>query len=122
MGTGPAFAIAAAMYCRDKLHTKSVICVESDPAIGFSGMEIETMLRYGIFIRILLIMPLVLSYLLQIQPPYFIVAVNNNRIYSGLDQEKWDVVRNGPIIAYYFITILLKARWLQTVTLLFFHF
>ncbi len=45
MGVGPAFAIAAAMYCRDKEPTKRVICVEGDSAIGFSGMEIETMLR-----------------------------------------------------------------------------
>ena len=45
MGVGPAFAIAAAMYCRDKEPTKRVVCVEGDSAIGFSGMEIETMLR-----------------------------------------------------------------------------
>jgi 2-hydroxyacyl-CoA lyase 1 len=46
MGVGPAFAIAAAMHCRDREPTKRVICVEGDSAIGFSGMEIETMLRY----------------------------------------------------------------------------
>lgn len=45
MGVGPAFAIAAAMYCRDNCPSKRVVCVEGDSAIGFSGMEIETMLR-----------------------------------------------------------------------------
>jgi len=45
MGVGPAFAIAAAMYCRDYQPNKRVVCVEGDSAIGFSGMEIETMLR-----------------------------------------------------------------------------
>lgn len=81
MGVGPAFAIAAAMYCRDKEPTKRVICVEGDSAIGFSGMEIETMLRYNL--------------------PIIIVVVNNNGIYSGLDSETWDVVREGqdPTIA-----------------------
>lgn len=46
MGVGPAFAIAAAMYCRDHQPNKRVVCVEGDSAIGFSAMEIETMLRY----------------------------------------------------------------------------
>lgn len=47
MGVGPSFAIAAALYCRDFEPTKRVICVEGDSAIGFSAMEVETMLRYG---------------------------------------------------------------------------
>jgi len=46
MGVGPGYAIAAAMYCRDYFPTKRVVCVEGDSAIGFSGMEIETMLRF----------------------------------------------------------------------------
>lgn len=45
MGVGPAFAIAAAVYCRDHEPGKRVVCVEGDSAIGFSAMEIETMLR-----------------------------------------------------------------------------
>lgn len=75
MGVGPAFAIAAAMYCRDKEPNKRVICVEGDSAIGFSGMEIETMLRYNL--------------------PIIIVVVNNNGIYGGMDLQTWDLVR-GP--------------------------
>lgn len=46
MGVGPAYAIAAAMYCRDYFPTKRVVCVEGDSAIGFSAMEVETMLRF----------------------------------------------------------------------------
>ena len=48
--------------------------------------------------------------------------MNNNGIYSGLDPETWDVVRDGqdPTIAYYFITIL-RTRWLLTTTLLLFR-
>ncbi|XP_046655286.1 2-hydroxyacyl-CoA lyase 1-like isoform X1 [Daphnia pulicaria] len=81
MGVGPAFAIAAAMHCRDREPTKRVICVEGDSAIGFSGMEIETMLRYNL--------------------PIIIIVVNNNGIYNGLDAETWSIVRDGqdPTIA-----------------------
>jgi 2-hydroxyacyl-CoA lyase 1 len=75
MGVGPGFAIAAAMYCRDYHPEKRVVCVEGDSAIGFSGMEIETMLRYNL--------------------PIIIVVVNNNGIYSGLDSATWDIVRDG---------------------------
>ena len=75
MGVGPAFAIAAAMYCRDKEPNKRVICVEGDSAVGFSGMEIETMLRYNL--------------------PIIIVVVNNNGIYGGMDFATWDLVRDG---------------------------
>jgi 2-hydroxyacyl-CoA lyase 1 len=75
MGVGPAFAIAAALYCRDHEPTKRVVCVEGDSAIGFSGMEIETMLRY--------------------QLPIIVVVVNNNGIYSGLDSQTWEAIREG---------------------------
>ena len=75
MGVGPAFAITAAMYCRDKEPNKRVICVEGDSAVGFSGMEIETMLRYNL--------------------PIIIVVVNNNGIYGGMDFATWDLVRDG---------------------------
>lgn len=46
MGVGPAFAIAAALYCKDSAPHKKVICIEGDSAFGFSGMEVETMYRY----------------------------------------------------------------------------
>jgi len=75
MGVGPAYAIAAAMYCRDYFPTKRVICVEGDSAIGFSAMEIETMLRYNL--------------------PIIIVVVNNSGIYSGVDPATWDMLRDG---------------------------
>ncbi len=45
MGVGLGFAIAAALYCRDYHPGKRIVCVEGDSAFGFSGMEIETMVR-----------------------------------------------------------------------------
>lgn len=67
MGVGLGFAIAAALYCRDYHAGKRVICVEGDSAFGFSGMEIETMIRY--------------------QLPVVLVIVNNGGIYSGFTKE-----------------------------------
>lgn len=46
MGVGVGFAVAAALWCRDKEPGKRVVCVEGDSAFGFSGMEIETLVRY----------------------------------------------------------------------------
>lgn len=74
MGVGPGFAIAAALVCRDKHPGKKVLCVEGDSAFGFSGMEIETMVRYKL--------------------PIIIVIVNNNGIYGGFDQENFDIMRS----------------------------
>lgn len=74
MGVGPGFAIAAALYCRDNCPNKKVICVEGDSAFGFSAMEIETMYRYKL--------------------PIVIIVVNNGGIYSGLDKETYDDLRN----------------------------
>ncbi|XP_059618781.1 2-hydroxyacyl-CoA lyase 1 [Phlebotomus argentipes] len=74
MGVGPGFAIAAALFCRDRCPEKRVICVEGDSAFGFSGMEIETMIRYKL--------------------PIVIVIVNNGGIYSGFDQESYDTMRS----------------------------
>ncbi|KAG4068877.1 hypothetical protein HA402_005025 [Bradysia odoriphaga] len=73
MGVGPGFAIAAAIFCRDHYPGKRVICVEGDSAFGFSGMEIETMVRYNL--------------------PIVIVVVNNGGIYGGFDQETFDAIR-----------------------------
>uniref|UniRef100_A0A1L8DIW1 2-hydroxyacyl-CoA lyase n=1 Tax=Nyssomyia neivai TaxID=330878 RepID=A0A1L8DIW1_9DIPT len=75
MGVGPGFAIAAALFCRDYVPGKKVICVEGDSAFGFSGMEIETMVRYKL--------------------PIVIVIVNNGGIYSGFDQESYDTIRSA---------------------------
>lgn len=75
MGVGPGFAIAAALYCRDHFPGKRVVCVEGDSAFGFSGMEIETMVRYNL--------------------PITIFIVNNNGIYGGFDQETFDAIRQA---------------------------
>ena len=76
MGVGPGFAIAAALYARDHEPNTKVICIEGDSAFGFSGMEIETMVR--------------------MQLPIVIVIMNNNGIYSGLDDALYrDVTHDG---------------------------
>lgn len=73
MGVGPGFAVAAALYCRDNFPGKKVICVEGDSAFGFSGMEIETMVRY--------------------QLPVVIVVFNNGGIYSGFDKGTYEMMQ-----------------------------
>ena len=61
MGVGTGFAIAAAVFCRDQDPDSRVICVEGDSAFGFSGMEVETMIRHKL--------------------PIIMVIFNNNGIY-----------------------------------------
>uniref|UniRef100_A0A6P7H0V3 2-hydroxyacyl-CoA lyase n=1 Tax=Diabrotica virgifera virgifera TaxID=50390 RepID=A0A6P7H0V3_DIAVI len=75
MGVGPGFAIAAAFYCRHNQPNKRVICVEGDSAFGFSGMEIETMVRYKL--------------------PVIIVIVNNSGIYSGMEATVLNEIRDS---------------------------
>ncbi|EFN77971.1 2-hydroxyacyl-CoA lyase 1 [Harpegnathos saltator] len=75
MGVGLGFAIAAALYCKERAPRKRVICVEGDSAFGFSGMEIETMFRYKL--------------------PVIIIIVNNNGIYGGLDKETFRQVQSS---------------------------
>lgn len=67
---GPGFAIASALWCNKYAPNKRVICVEGDSAFGFSGMEVETMVRYKL--------------------PIVIVVVNNSGIYGGLDKETFE--------------------------------
>lgn len=67
MGVGLGFAIAGAFYCKQYAPSRRVICVEGDSAFGFSGMEIETIVRYKL--------------------PIIIIIVNNNGIYSGVTEE-----------------------------------
>lgn len=62
MGIGMGFAVAAAVETG-----KPVLAVEGDSAFGFSGMEVETICRYGL--------------------PVTIVIFNNNGIYRGLDTD-----------------------------------
>uniref|UniRef100_A0A1B6F1Z5 2-hydroxyacyl-CoA lyase n=2 Tax=Cuerna arida TaxID=1464854 RepID=A0A1B6F1Z5_9HEMI len=76
MGVGPGFAIAAALWCQNHQPDKRVLCVEGDSAFGFSGMEVETMFRYKL--------------------PVTIVVVNNNGIYSGLDNDTWKELQEMP--------------------------
>ena len=64
MGVGLGFAIAAAVYCRDHEPESRVVCVEGDSAFGFSGMEVETMMRQKL--------------------PVVLVILNNNGIYRLL--------------------------------------
>jgi oxalyl-CoA decarboxylase len=60
MGIGMGFAIAAAIETG-----KPILAVEGDSAFGFSGMEVETICRYGL--------------------PVCIVVFNNDGIYRGTD-------------------------------------
>src|SRR5262249_54461082 len=60
MGIGMGFAIAAAIDTG-----KPVLAVEGDSAFGFSGMEVETICRYGL--------------------PVCVVIFNNDGIYRGTD-------------------------------------
>jgi len=62
MGVGFGFAIAAqALYPK-----KKIVMVVGDSAFGFSGMEIETAIRYGM--------------------PLKVIILNNNGITSGTEK------------------------------------
>jgi oxalyl-CoA decarboxylase len=58
MGVGMGFSVAAAV-----VTGQAVIAVEGDSAFGFSGMEVETICRYGL--------------------PVCVVIMNNNGVYRG---------------------------------------
>ncbi|MCC6532803.1 MAG: oxalyl-CoA decarboxylase [Burkholderiales bacterium] len=60
MGIGMGFAVAAAV-----VSGEPVIAIEGDSAFGFSGMEVETICRYGL--------------------PVCVVIFNNNGVYRGTD-------------------------------------
>ncbi len=60
MGIGMGYCVAAAVTTREQ-----VIAVEGDSAFGFSGMEVETICRYGL--------------------PVCVVILNNNGVYKGTD-------------------------------------
>lgn len=75
MGVGIGFALAAAIYCRDHWPAKRVVCVEGDSAFGFSGMEIETIIRY--------------------QLPVTIIVLNNNGIAMGIPDDLWDMMEKS---------------------------
>src|SRR2546425_5305901 len=58
MGIGMGFSVAAAVVSGEQ-----VIAIEGDSAFGFSGMEVETICRYGL--------------------PVCVVILNNNGVYRG---------------------------------------
>jgi oxalyl-CoA decarboxylase len=58
MGIGMGFSVAAAVVSGEQ-----VIAIEGDSAFGFSGMEVETICRYGL--------------------PVCVVVMNNNGVYRG---------------------------------------
>jgi oxalyl-CoA decarboxylase len=58
MGVGQGYAIAAAVESGSQ-----VVAVEGDSAFGFSGMEIETICRYGL--------------------PIVVIVFNNDGVYRG---------------------------------------
>jgi oxalyl-CoA decarboxylase len=60
MGIGMGFAVAAAVTTGQR-----VIAIEGDSAFGFSGMEVETICRYGL--------------------PICVIVFNNNGFYKGTD-------------------------------------
>src|SRR5260221_3932789 len=60
MGVGMGYCVAAAVVTRQQ-----GIAIEGDSAFGFSGMEVETLCRYGL--------------------PVCIVIMNNNGVYKGTD-------------------------------------
>lgn len=62
MGVGMGYAIASSV-CNPH---RSVIALEGDSAFGFSGMEVETIIRYNL--------------------PIVIVVFNNNGIYGGTEK------------------------------------
>lgn len=50
-----------------------MVCIEGDSAFGFSGMELETAVRYGL--------------------PIVFVVINNNGIYSGIDSAAYSMAQ-----------------------------
>jgi len=72
MGVGLGFAIAAAVSHPEK----KVVCVEGDSAFGFSGMEVETAIRFRL--------------------PITFIIINNNGIGGGLSE--YDPANPPPFV------------------------
>lgn len=83
MGVGVGFAIAAALYAQSIAKPgeapKQVVCVQGDSAFGFSGMELETVIRYRL--------------------PIVFIVVNNCGIYSGGPKVFWDDLKTADEVA-----------------------
>merc|ERR1711879_293202 len=76
MGVGMGFAIAAQVVHPEK----KVVAIEGDSAFGFSGMEIETMCRYGLNVCT--------------------VIINNNGISMGVEDLSSFEKPNVPFFVY----------------------
>ncbi|XP_070575616.1 2-hydroxyacyl-CoA lyase 1-like [Ptychodera flava] len=74
MGVGLGFAIAAAEWLKHIGSSKRVVCIEGDSAFGFSGMELETALRYNL--------------------PILFIVINNNGITFGIDEDFYKAVKD----------------------------
>ena len=87
MGVGLGYAIAAhAAYnfsagegSSGPVGRKKIVCLEGDSAFGFSGMEVETMARYGMDV--------------------LIFVMNNGGVYHGDEDEqgKWEELRRRTV-------------------------
>lgn len=65
MGLGLGYAIAAQLV----YPNRRVVCIQGDSAFGFSGMDLETAVRYNL--------------------PIIFVIINNSGIYSGIESDEW---------------------------------
>lgn len=77
MGVGLGFVVAAATWCKDHAPNKKVVSIQGDSAFGFSGMELETICRYKL--------------------PVVMIILNNNGIYSGVDEETWEALQSDDL-------------------------
>jgi 2-hydroxyacyl-CoA lyase 1 len=91
MGVGVGYALAAALFCRDYSPKTKVLCVEGDSAFGFSGMELETIIRYKL--------------------PAVIVVVNNGGIYRGLTPEDFSQVEGDPTLQFPVLSLTPECRY-----------
>ncbi|XP_074623239.1 2-hydroxyacyl-CoA lyase 1-like [Acropora palmata] len=84
MGVGTGFAIAASLLAENQAKgvgvQRRVVCVQGDSAFGFSGMELETACRYNL--------------------PIIFLIINNNGIYSGVDEESWKELGQDPATGF----------------------
>jgi thiamine pyrophosphate-dependent acetolactate synthase large subunit-like protein len=91
MGMALGFTIAASTVAPDR----KIVAVVGDSAFGFSGMEVEVLCRYEhkyiVFIRLL-------TSLLRYNLPVTIFLLNNNGIYSGI--EEIEDVNNIPATGF----------------------
>ncbi|KAE9547914.1 hypothetical protein FO519_008873 [Halicephalobus sp. NKZ332] len=91
MGVGLGYALAGSLFCRDYSRNTKVLCVQGDSAFGFSGMELETAVRYKL--------------------PITFVVVNNGGIYRGLTPEDWKDVDGDPTLNFPVLSLTPECRY-----------